>query len=42
MRSDFPKRPMPFSLFNAATQSLLDEAFDEAWLTLGRGTGWSR
>ena len=34
-------RPKPFSLFSVATQSLLDEAFDEAWLTLGHGTGWS-
>jgi hypothetical protein len=33
--------PMPFSLVNASRQSLLKEAFDEAWLTLGRGTGWS-
>jgi hypothetical protein len=32
---------MPFSLFDARTQSLLYETFDEAWLTLGHGTGWT-
>ena len=32
---------MALSLFDARTQSLLYEAFDEAWLTLGHGTDWT-